>query len=121
MCCVRTTLQPHLVDSTPITHHIRIIIVSRHAGKMLAEREAWRIMKEEVPQGRDITMATICPTQTLGPLLQVGATASSVAAQVVGSCVCEFLPPCSFRCPCPPLSHHHPAITSITTHACSQL
>lgn len=40
-------------------------------SKLLAEREAWRILKEEVPPGRaHLELATICPTQCLGPLLQ---------------------------------------------------
>jgi len=39
-------------------------------SKLLAEREAWRIMREEVPAGRRLNLCTICPTQTLGPLLQ---------------------------------------------------
>lgn len=45
-------------------------------SKLLAEREAWRIFKEEIPQARrasgknPIDLITVCPTQTLGPLLQ---------------------------------------------------
>lgn len=44
-------------------------------SKYLAEREAWRIIREEqggrVAAGlAPLTLATICPTQTIGPLLQ---------------------------------------------------
>ena len=39
-----------------------------------AEREAWRILREEAPASRlsshPLRLSTICPTQTLGPLLQ---------------------------------------------------
>jgi nucleoside-diphosphate-sugar epimerase len=58
-------------------------------SKLLAEREAWRILREEVPAGRalPLTMATICPTQTLGPLLQpyVNQSSSGILELMNGS------------------------------------
>ena len=49
-------------------------------SKVLAEREAWRIIAEENRTGRPpLRLATICPTQTLGPLLQPTMNTSCVA------------------------------------------
>lgn len=39
-------------------------------SKLLAEREAWRLLSEESPPGRGLSLVTVLPTQTLGPLLQ---------------------------------------------------
>jgi nucleoside-diphosphate-sugar epimerase len=50
--------------------HIRSTGQVYAESKLLAEREAWRIIAEEQPPGRGLELATICPTQTLGPLLQ---------------------------------------------------
>jgi nucleoside-diphosphate-sugar epimerase len=63
-------------------------------SKLLAEREAWRIVREEQPEGRGMLLATILPTQCLGPLMQPylntsGAAwvGSSALARVWGGCL----------------------------------
>jgi len=61
-------------------------------SKLLAEREAWRVMAEEVPPSRrtgsaSIDLVTMCPTQTVGPLLQphINTSCSSILAYLNGS------------------------------------
>jgi len=55
--------------------HIRATKQYYAESKYLAEREAWRWMNEELPAVRaagapPVDLITICPTQTVGPLLQ---------------------------------------------------
>lgn len=60
-------------------------------SKLVAEREAWRIMKEEVPAERKgkVDLVAICPTLVVGPLLQLrpcDASLSSHGMPVNQSC-----------------------------------
>jgi nucleoside-diphosphate-sugar epimerase len=48
-------------------------------SKLLAEREAWRVVSEEggARAGGPLRLATICPTSTIGPMLQPTLNTSS--------------------------------------------
>jgi nucleoside-diphosphate-sugar epimerase len=57
-------------------------------SKLLAEMEAWRIFKEELsPERRALRLSTVCPTQTVGPLLQptLNTSCSSILDLLNGS------------------------------------
>lgn len=49
-------------------------------SKLLGEREAWRVVRDEAPSSRPagpLRLVTICPTSTIGPLMQPYVNTSS--------------------------------------------
>ena len=67
--------------------HVRATSQHYAESKLLAEREAWRILAEEQPPGRGLLLATICPSQCLGPLMQpyLNTSARAVVEHADGS------------------------------------